>query len=80
MKFRRRTLEQLADMICGNFDVETSVFPYRSSTYLSEFFADADTEYVHDGSTRKWWVADALEKILSEPRSDPRTPPDSSCA
>ena len=33
-------------------------------------------EYVHDGSTRKWWVAETLEEILSEPRSDPRTPPD----
>ena len=77
MKFKRRTLEQLADMICGNFDAETSVFPYRSSTYLSEFFADADTEYVHDGSTRKWWVADTLKRILSDPHSDPRTPPDS---
>lgn len=77
MKFKRRTLEQIADMICGNFEAETSVFLYRSSSYLTEFFADAGTDYAHDGSTRKWWVAITLEKILAEPCSDPRTPPDS---
>ncbi len=77
MKFKRRTLEQIADMICGNFEADNSVFPYRSSSYLSEFFADADTEYVHDGSTRKWWVAENSEKILAEPSSDSSTPPDS---
>lgn len=77
MKFKRRTLEQIADMICGNFESDTSVFPYRSSSYLTEFFADADTEHVHDGSTRKWWVAGTLEAILAEPSPDPRSPPDS---
>jgi hypothetical protein len=77
MKLKRRTLEQIADMICGNFESETSVFPYRSSYYLTEFFADAETDYAHDGSSRKWWVADTLEKILAEPRSDPHTPPNS---
>lgn len=69
MKFRRRTLEQIADMICGNFKADTSVFPYRSSSYLSEFFADADTEFIHDGSTKnggwqaRWrpsWPSQAL--------------------
>ncbi|GJL88858.1 MAG: hypothetical protein DHS20C03_25670 [Minwuia thermotolerans] len=77
MKFKRRTLEQIADMICGNFETETSVFPYRSSSSLTEFFNDAETDYVHDGSTRKWWVASTLEKILAEPSSDARTPSDS---
>ena len=77
MKFKRRTLEQIADMICGNFEAETSVFPYRSSFYLTEFFAAAETHYAHDGSSRKWWVAETLKNILAEPCSDPRTPPDS---
>ena len=64
-KFRVRTVSELADMICGN---ESPNFIYRSSTYLSEFFADCDMEkYVHDGSTRKWWVASTLEDILKEP-------------
>lgn len=76
MHFKRRTLDQLADMICGNFDQETSVFPYRSSSYLTDFFADADTDYAHDGSTRKWWVFSVLEEILSEPQPNALTPPD----
>lgn len=76
MKFKSRTLGQLADIICGNSENDATYFPYRSSSYLSEFFADADTEYVHDGSTRKWWVADTLDKILQEPQPDALTPPD----
>ena len=50
MKFRRRTLDELADLICGNANAEISLFPYRSSFYLSRFFEDADTAYRHDGS------------------------------
>ena len=61
MKFRRKTITEIADMICG----DDRYFRYRSSTYLSEFFADCElNEYIHDGSTRKWWVADTLEDIL----------------
>ena len=52
MAFRRRTLMELADMICGNFVAETSHFRYRSSSYLTEFFSDIGTSYAHDGSTR----------------------------
>ena len=59
-------------MICGN---ESPYFVYRSSTYLSEFFADCEMEkYVHDGSTRKWWVASTLEDILKEPSDTPSLP------
>ncbi|MCB1468891.1 MAG: hypothetical protein KDK08_17520 [Rhizobiaceae bacterium] len=77
MKFKARTLTQLADMICGNFPASESVFPYRSSYYLTRFFQDADTEYEHDGSTRAVWVQSVLEEILEkEPRSDARNPPD----
>ncbi|MGI5506363.1 hypothetical protein [Lentzea sp. CA-135723] len=75
MKFKRRTLMQIADMICGNYSHESSHFPYRSSSFLTEFFADADTDYEHDGSTRQWWVADTLEKILDEPHTGTGTVP-----
>lgn len=76
MEFKRRTLMQLADMICGNTKPdETAYFRYRSSSYLTEFFADCDSNYVHDGSTRNWWVTEALTKILGEPHPDTRTPP-----
>ncbi|MGO1118606.1 hypothetical protein ACTL6U_07875 [Rhodovibrionaceae bacterium A322] len=76
MKFKRRSLSEIADMICGNFDSETSVFQYRSSSALTDFFADADTDFVHDGSTRKRWVAETLETILDQPSISPDLPPD----
>lgn len=76
MQFKQRTLMQIADMICGNFDADTSLFVYRSSSRLSEFFMDCDTDYVHDGSTRQAWVAETLRAILAEPQPGLNTPPD----
>jgi hypothetical protein len=67
---------ELADMICGNFPEETSHFRYRSSSYLTEFFSDIDTDYTHDGSTRQYWVADTLAAILAEPASGDSMLPD----
>jgi hypothetical protein len=78
MQFRRRTLNDIADMICGNAPDASKFFVYRSSTYLTEFFEDIDREeFVHDGSTRKYWVADCLAKILSEPQPAANVPPES---
>ena len=54
MKLRKRTLDEIADMICGNG--EGTPFVYRSSSYITRFFQDADTDFVHDGSTRYAWV------------------------
>jgi hypothetical protein len=76
MEFKRRTLNQIADMICGNFPDDESFFRYRSSSYLTEFFEDIETNYEHDGSTRQWWVAATLADILTEPQAGPDTPPD----
>ncbi len=76
MKFKQRTLSQIADMICGNFDEETSFFHYRSSSFLTEFFQDCDTDYGHDGSTRAAWVASTLSEILAEPHANATTPPE----
>lgn len=75
MEFKQRTLIAIADMICGNFKAEESHFIYRSSSYLTRFFQDCDTEYVHDGSTRNYWVADILRQILAEPHPNAQTPP-----
>jgi hypothetical protein len=44
MQFKQRTLGQIADMICGNFPEEETFFPYRSSSFLTEFFQDCDTD------------------------------------
>lgn len=76
MEFKRRTLKQLGELICGNSVSEVDRFPYRSSSYLTEFFEDIETDYAHDGSTRAWWVADTLEQILAEPQPAPNTPPE----
>ena len=86
VKFRRRNLEALGDLICGNLGSDEfgstddpKYFPYRSSMYITEFFADLDTEFVHDGSTRHRWVADVLEKMLAEPHDGPSHPPEIFC-
>jgi hypothetical protein len=76
MEFRNRTLIQIADMICGNFEHEESFFRYRSSSRLTELFQDCGTNYVHDGSTRNHWVAGTLRKVLAEPQPNVNTPPE----
>jgi hypothetical protein len=76
MQIKERTLAQIADMICGNFDAKETFFRYRSSSYLTEFFRDCDTDYAHDGSTRRYWVAATLQEILTEPQPTPTAPPD----
>lgn len=75
MNFKRRTLREIAELICGSID-DTSVFRYRSSSYLTEFFADAETDHEVGGSTRDRRVANTLQAILAESHSDPRSPPD----
>ena len=71
---------QLADMICGNSPAKgQNYFKYRSSSYLTQFFQDCETDYVHDGSTRQYWVADTLTKILKEPHPSSAVPPDTFC-
>jgi hypothetical protein len=53
VEFKRRSLAELADMICGNCDPNKErLFPYRSSSAITRFFQDCDTDYAHDGSTR----------------------------
>ncbi len=76
MEFRKRTLMQIADMVCGNFKEEESFFRYRSSRYLTEFFQDCGTEYRHDGSTRNYWVAETLREILTQPQPNANVPPE----
>ncbi len=74
MDFKNRTISQIADMICGS---EEGFFLYRSSSFLTQFFYDADTDYKHDGSTRAIWVSETLTKILKEPSEEPNAPSES---
>lgn len=76
MEFHKRTIRQLATMICGNFERDASVFKYRSSSKLTQFFEDCDTDYTHHGETRDAWVGEVLVDILNEPQSNPPFPPD----
>lgn len=73
VEFRKRTLERLGDLICGNLgsdaprgDAEPPYFHYRSSRYITECFGDLDMDWEHDGSTRHRWVAGVLECLLAE--------------
>lgn len=79
MKLSKHTLTEVAEMICGNAGgaaFSWKNFPYRSSSYLTEFFTHCDMEFVHDGSTRKWWVLGVLERLNAGPTSNPQLPPD----
>ncbi|MBF4547199.1 hypothetical protein IRY31_03775 [Corynebacterium afermentans subsp. lipophilum] len=80
MKFRRRTLMELSDLVVGNSPANgESYFPYRSSSYITEFFEDLGTNYVHDGTTRNRWVADVIADILSQPGEIEDMPPQTFC-
>ena len=81
MKWRDRTVEEIAEMICIPKGIEgTSFFKYRSSSYITRFFRDADTDFVHHSSfSRASWAADTLRKILEEPHADQHTLPDTFC-
>ena len=76
MNFKPRTIDSLAEMICGNFPDDETFFIYRSSSQLTRFFRHCDTDYRHDGSTRDKWVAGVLEEILSESQSNVFAPPE----
>ncbi len=58
------TLNKIAEFICGNGEH----YPvYRSSSYLTAFFERAGLpRFVHDGSTRQWWVLECLKNCSRE--------------
>ncbi|MDE9565640.1 hypothetical protein KKI93_16585 [Xenorhabdus bovienii] len=64
MKFKPRNLRAIAECIIG----DNQCFPYRSSSYITQFFEECDLDYAHDGSTRWAWTAERLEKLLQEPQ------------
>jgi hypothetical protein len=72
MQWKNRNLRALADIVCGNVEH----FPYRSSSYITEFFEDCDLGYAHNGSTRWSWVADRLAEVLAMPHASASVPPD----
>ena len=79
MRWKERTIDEIAELICGNGAHDKVLFKYRSSYYLTRFFREADTDYVHDGSSRTPWVAATLRNVLDGPHPNAQTPPDALC-
>ena len=71
MRFKSRNLRALAEIIIG----DTDKFPYRSSSYITQFFEECDLDFVHDGSTRWYWISQRLEELLKDPQDVPNTLP-----
>jgi hypothetical protein len=59
MKLSDRVLEELARMIVG----DAKHFPYRSSHFITRFFARCGLPFVHDGSTRPIWARERLAEL-----------------
>jgi len=72
MKLRDYAIERLAEMVIGDHDA----FPYKSSSYITRFFARCGFSYVHDGTTRKWWIAERLKVLNDGTAQSPDLPSD----
>src|SRR4029077_10232743 len=59
MKLDERVLVSLAELVIGDLPL----FPYRSSSYITEYFRRCGLHVAHDGSTRKWWAKDRLIEL-----------------
>lgn len=55
---------------------DAEYFPYRSSSYITEFFEECDLDFFHDGSTRWRWAAERLIELLEEPQPAAHALPD----
>lgn len=74
MKIGNAAIGKLARMVCGDPPYD-KFFPYRSSSYLTSFFEELDLDYVHDGSTRYWWVRSVLIELNDLPEISAEMPP-----
>jgi hypothetical protein len=72
MKFKDRNLRKLAEAVIGDADF----FPYRSSSYITQFFQECDLDFAHDGTTRWAWTSNVLAELLEEPQPAPNTLPE----
>jgi len=72
MQFKNRNIRAIAEAVIG----DSEHFPYRSSSYITQFFEECDLDFVHDGSTRWAWTADKLAELLQEPQLAPHALPE----
>lgn len=57
-----QTLDSLADVICGDDKKEYPI--YRTGSELTRFFQRVGfSNFIHDGSTRKWWTLEVLNQL-----------------
>jgi hypothetical protein len=75
MKLSPYVLEELAKMVVGDADH----FPYRSSHYITSFFARCGLPFMHDGTTRPRWAKDRLEELNLGAAQSPDLPSDDLC-
>lgn len=79
MQLEEGVLHILAEMVCGahgtNGGFEWNNFPYRTSTHLTRFFRSCGLpQYVHDGSTRNYWVFNVLYELNAKASPDSLLP------
>ncbi len=83
MQISPKSLSLIAEMICGSHGTSSGGFnhpnfPYRSSTYLGQFFMHAGLPHRHPaGAGRKFWVLEVLQKENAAASSNPKLPSDS---
>jgi hypothetical protein len=75
LKLSERTLEELAKMVVG----DAEHFPYRSSYYITKFFARCGLDFKHDGTTRPIWAADRLKELSVGSAQSADLPSDDLC-
>jgi hypothetical protein len=75
MKLSDRVLEELAKMVVG----DARHFPYRSSYFITRFFARCGLPFVHDGTTRPIWAQHRLEELNLGAGQSPDLPSDDLC-
>jgi hypothetical protein len=59
VRLREFILEKLAVMVVG----DEPHFPYRSSSFITRFFARCGLPFEHDGSTRWRWALERLKEL-----------------
>lgn len=72
--FDEKTLDKIADIICGDIlkskyceDDDSDCPFYRKGSEISRFFQNAGLECEpHDGSTRKWWALELLKEYNND--------------
>jgi hypothetical protein len=72
MRLSEHVLEELAAMAIG----DNNHFPYRSSSAITRFFRRCGLDFVHNGSTRKWWTLERLSELNLGPSAVPDLPAD----